>query len=85
MSKELEQRTLEAATLRWIARLPLLRETDIPLLTGAPEVETRRALEWLTRLGWTERVRLRSSEFGEEHARYVVRGSRLVRSAPRSG
>ena len=74
MSKELDQRKLEAAALRWIARLPLLREDDFPLLTGAHETEARRALQALVRLGWIERVQVRSPEFGD-HARYLLRAA----------
>ncbi len=70
--KEHEQRTLEARTLRWIARLPLLREADFPVVTGAHEADTRRALHTLRRLGWIERVRVHSPEF-DDHTRYLLR------------
>ncbi|MEZ4553113.1 MAG: hypothetical protein R3B59_04325 [Dehalococcoidia bacterium] len=76
MSREQKQRVLEGVVLRWLARLPLLREDDFALLTGEHEADTRRALQALVQLGWIERVRQRSSEVEEEpHSRYVLRGS----------
>lgn len=78
--REQEQRTLEAYTLRWIARLPLLREADFPLVTGAHEADTRRALQTLRRLGWIERVRVHSPEF-DDHTRYLLRAEAVPQFA----
>lgn len=73
MSREQAQRVLEADVLRWIASLPLLREADVEQLTGADESDVRRALEALRRCGWVERVQVRSPEFAEDAARYLLR------------
>ena len=80
MSREQEQRVLEGVVLRWLARLPLLREEDVPKLTGKHEADTRRALQTLMRCGWIERVRLRSPEV-PEHPRYLLRAEAVPRFA----
>ena len=72
MSDEQEQRVIEATALRWLARLPLLREEDFALLMDRHEVDTRRALQSLARCGWIQRVRLRSPELPDD-PRYLVR------------
>lgn len=73
MSRETVQRRFEAEALRWIARLPLLREADVQLLAGAHEADVRRAIEALRRFGWIERVHVSSPEFAEDVARYLLR------------
>jgi hypothetical protein len=72
VSKEQDQHVLEGVMLRWLARLPLLREEDLTTLTDRHEADTRRALQTLARCGWIERVRLRSPEV-PEHPRYLLR------------
>src|SRR5690606_21437416 len=49
-------RELEAETLLWIARLPLLRLEALSALTGASAEEVRRAVDALRRHGWVERL-----------------------------
>jgi len=78
MRDEQQQRVIEATALRWLARLPLLREEDFALLMDEHEVDTRGALQTLMRCGWIERVRLHSPEM-PEHPRYLVR-SEAVKS-----
>ena len=51
-------RELEAETLLWIARLPLLRLDALSALTGASAEEVRRAVDALRRHGSVERLSL---------------------------